>query len=167
LNIVEHGISIIKILAFAMCVISFHAVARGRRVPTPFMHTSLFGLVEGIRKSGLLTLWRRHAIPFEPGDIAYIKDTLLPGHSNGCALRPLVSMANPSISASITRSVAHSSRKKERCEAVPPAVSRLAVTAGWFECAALRRRHGIESQKSRGRQSVGKNGPAECLADAS
>jgi L-serine dehydratase len=41
------------------------------------------GLIEGIRKSGVLTLLARHAVPFEPGDLAFNRDTLLPGHSNG------------------------------------------------------------------------------------
>jgi L-serine dehydratase len=41
------------------------------------------GLIEGIQKSGLLTLFTRHAVPFVPGDLAFIRDTLLPGHSNG------------------------------------------------------------------------------------
>jgi len=41
------------------------------------------GLIEGIRKSGLLTLLGRHVVAFEPGNLAYIKDTVLPGHSNG------------------------------------------------------------------------------------
>jgi L-serine dehydratase len=41
------------------------------------------GLIEGIRKSGVLPLLARHAVPFEPGDLAFNKDTLLPGHSNG------------------------------------------------------------------------------------
>jgi L-serine dehydratase len=41
------------------------------------------GLMEGIRESGLLTLFGRHAVPFGPPDLAFNKDTLLPGHSNG------------------------------------------------------------------------------------
>jgi L-serine dehydratase len=41
------------------------------------------GLVEGIQKSRLLTLFARHAVPFEAGDLVFTKDVLLPGHSNG------------------------------------------------------------------------------------
>jgi L-serine dehydratase len=40
-------------------------------------------LVEGIRKSGLLFLFSRHPVAFEPGDFVFDKQTLLPGHSNG------------------------------------------------------------------------------------
>jgi L-serine dehydratase len=41
------------------------------------------GLLEGIQKSGLFTLFARHEVPFEAGDLAFMKDALLPGHSNG------------------------------------------------------------------------------------
>lgn len=41
------------------------------------------GLVQGIQKSRLLTLFARHAVPFEAGDLIFTKDMLLPGHSNG------------------------------------------------------------------------------------
>jgi L-serine dehydratase len=41
------------------------------------------GLVEGIRNSGVLPLFARHSIPFTFGDLAFDKQTLLPGHSNG------------------------------------------------------------------------------------
>jgi L-serine dehydratase len=41
------------------------------------------GLMEGIQKSGLLTLFARHAVPFASGDLIFTKDVLLPGHSNG------------------------------------------------------------------------------------
>jgi L-serine dehydratase len=41
------------------------------------------GIIDGIRKSGLLTLLARHSVRFELGDLIFIKDALLPGHSNG------------------------------------------------------------------------------------
>ena len=41
------------------------------------------GLIAGIRKSGMISLLARHAVPFEPEDLAFNKDVLLPGHSNG------------------------------------------------------------------------------------
>jgi L-serine dehydratase len=41
------------------------------------------GLLARIEKSGVLPLLARHAVAFAPGDLAFIKDTLLPGHSNG------------------------------------------------------------------------------------
>ncbi len=41
------------------------------------------GLVEGIRKSGVLPLFARHPIPFTRADVVFDKQTLLPGHSNG------------------------------------------------------------------------------------
>jgi L-serine dehydratase len=39
--------------------------------------------VQTIRESGLLYLLGRHSVPFEPEDLAFNKDKLLPGHSNG------------------------------------------------------------------------------------
>ena len=41
------------------------------------------GLMEGIHKSGLLTLFARQPVPFDAGDLVFQKDALLPGHSNG------------------------------------------------------------------------------------
>ena len=41
------------------------------------------GLLAGIQKSGLLPLFARHAVPFATGDLVFIKDALLPEHSNG------------------------------------------------------------------------------------
>jgi L-serine dehydratase len=41
------------------------------------------GLVEGVRKSGVLPLLGRRLVPFDPGDLVFDKQTLLPGHSNG------------------------------------------------------------------------------------
>lgn len=41
------------------------------------------GLVEGIRKSGVLPLFREHPVPLTPADLVFDKQTLLPGHSNG------------------------------------------------------------------------------------
>jgi L-serine dehydratase len=41
------------------------------------------GLIEGIQKSGLLTLLGRHPVPFELPDLVFNKDTRLPAHSNG------------------------------------------------------------------------------------
>jgi L-serine dehydratase len=41
------------------------------------------GLIDGIRKSGLITLFARHAVAFETADLIFRKDALLPGHSNG------------------------------------------------------------------------------------
>ena len=41
------------------------------------------GLLAETQKSGILPLFARHAVPFAPGDLAFIKDAVLPGHSNG------------------------------------------------------------------------------------
>src|SRR6202161_3284083 len=41
------------------------------------------GFIEGIQKSGLLTLFARHVVPFAAGDLVFVKDVLLPGHSSG------------------------------------------------------------------------------------
>jgi L-serine dehydratase len=51
--------------------------------PDDIEPSEIEGLMEGNRTSGLLTLLGCHAVPFEPGDLAFNKDTLLPGHSNG------------------------------------------------------------------------------------
>jgi L-serine dehydratase len=54
----------------------------GRR-PEEIASSEVPGLIAGIRKSSQLTLLGRYTIPFEPGDLVYNKDKLLPGHSNG------------------------------------------------------------------------------------
>jgi L-serine dehydratase len=41
------------------------------------------GLLAGIEQSGFLPLFARQAVPFAHGDLCFIKDALLPGHSNG------------------------------------------------------------------------------------
>jgi L-serine dehydratase len=54
----------------------------GKR-PDAIDPSEIQGLIEGIQKSGLLTLFARQAVPFEAGDMTFRKDALLPGHSNG------------------------------------------------------------------------------------
>jgi L-serine dehydratase len=41
------------------------------------------GLIEGVEKLGLLTLFGRHAVAFAASDLVFRKGALLPGHSNG------------------------------------------------------------------------------------
>jgi L-serine dehydratase len=41
------------------------------------------GLVQTVRAGGRLLLFDQHEVPFKAADIAFNKDTLLPGHSNG------------------------------------------------------------------------------------
>jgi L-serine dehydratase len=54
----------------------------GRR-PDEIDPSEIQGLVEGIRKSGVLPLFTRHPVPLTPDDLVFDKQTLLPGHSNG------------------------------------------------------------------------------------
>jgi L-serine dehydratase len=53
------------------------------RQPDEIDPAEIDGLLAGIRKSGTLLLLGHHGVPFEPGDLQFNKDTLLPGHSNG------------------------------------------------------------------------------------
>jgi L-serine dehydratase len=54
----------------------------GKR-PDEIDPSEIQGLVEGIRKSGVLPLFTRHPVPLTPDDLVFDKQTLLPGHSNG------------------------------------------------------------------------------------
>src|ERR1700730_3388236 len=45
--------------------------------------TDIEGLMREIKTENRLRLFGKHAVPFEARDIAFNKDTLLPGHSNG------------------------------------------------------------------------------------
>jgi L-serine dehydratase len=53
------------------------------KLPDEIDPAEIKGLIEDIRATGLLYLFGGHVVPFGLGDLAYYKDTLLPGHSNG------------------------------------------------------------------------------------
>jgi L-serine dehydratase len=56
------------------------------------------GLLDAIRRSGLILLFGRQPIPFETGDMIFRKDVLLPGHSNGMRFTAIGSDGQPMIS---------------------------------------------------------------------
>jgi L-serine dehydratase len=60
------------------------------------------GLIAGIRKSGLLTLFGRHTIPFGSGELTFNKDELSRATRMACGLPPRVLTARPLIRASTT-----------------------------------------------------------------
>jgi L-serine dehydratase len=53
----------------------------GKR-PDEIDPSEIQGLVEGIRKSGVLPLLARHSIPFTSDDLVFDKKNVLPGHTN-------------------------------------------------------------------------------------
>jgi L-serine dehydratase len=56
------------------------------------------GLLDAIRRSGLILLFGRQPIPFETGDMIFRKDVLLPGHSNGMRFTAIGSDGQPMVS---------------------------------------------------------------------
>ena len=56
------------------------------------------GRLDGIRRSGLIPLFGRQSVPFEPGDVVFRKDVLLPGHSNGMRFTAIGKDGQPLVS---------------------------------------------------------------------
>ena len=54
----------------------------GKR-PDEIDPSEMQGLVEGIRKSGVLPLFARHSVAFTSDDLFFDKENVLPGHTNG------------------------------------------------------------------------------------